>query len=480
MNTPPDPKPRPRLARLRPGGLNPRDLLVTIGPFVVLLVGLLWLAYWRLDPTPPKKLVLATGAAQGAYAEFGQRYKTQLARYGVEVELRATQGSAENLRLLQDPASGVDFGFVQGGSEPLPRPQPPEGPVEPGSAGLVSLGSLFYEPVWLFYREPAARKLLGTPHIDRLAQFKPLSLNIGAPGSGVTNLMLRLIEANGLAPNDLKLQRMTQPEATVALLAGTLDAAAFVAAPEAPLVQRLLLTPGIRLMDFGQSEAYARRLPFLAPVLLPRGIVQLDSDLPAADVRLVAPTATMVARASTHPVLQQLLVQAARAIHGEPGWFQKRGDFPNAGGTSLPLSHEAERFFRSGPPLAQRYLPFWIANLVDRMWVVVAGLVVVLIPLSRVLPPLYQRRVRSRIFRWYGRLRQIEDSLPATDPDAAIAQPLRDQLEVLDAHVRALQVPLSHADELYALRSHIELVRKKLRAFGAQPPSAPPPEPTAP
>jgi TRAP-type uncharacterized transport system substrate-binding protein len=451
----------PQPARLRSGALSRRDLLVTIGPVALLLAGLLMLAYWRLDPTPPRKITLATGAAQGAYAEFGQRYKTQLAQFGVEVELRTTQGSAENLHLLQDPDSGVDFAFVQGGSEPLPRPDESE------ATDLVSLGSLFYEPVWLFYREQAARQHLGTPRIDRLSQFKRLSLNIGAPGSGVTNLMLRLIDANGLTPEDLQIQRMTQSDATVALLSGTLDAVAFVAAPEAPLVQMLLLKPGIGLMDFGQSEAYARRLPFLAPVVLPRGIVQLDADRPEADVRLVAPTATMVARADTHPVLQQLLVQAARAIHGEAGWFQKRGDFPAARGSALPLSREAERFFRSGPPLMQRYLPFWVANLVDRMWVVVAGLIVVLIPLSRVLPPLYQLRVRSRVFRWYGRLRQIEDSLASADHGVQ-AQPLMAQLESLDAHVRQLQVPLSHADELYALRSHIELVRGQLRALGAR------------
>ena len=453
----------PRLPKLRPSLLSRRDLLLTFGPFLLLAAGLVWGAYWKLNPTPPKHLVLATGAPQGAYAEFGQRYKTQLAKFGVEVELRQTKGSAENLQLLHDPASGVDFAFVQGGSEPIPDPD------DPASTGLVSLGSLFHEPVWIFYREKAARAALGTPHIDRLSQFKRLSLNIGAPGSGVTNLMLRLIEANGLEPDDLPLRRLTQTEAAIALLAGELDAVAFVAAPEAPLVQLLLLTPGVALMDFAQSDAYARKLPFLSSVVLPRGIVQLDTDLPPQDVRLIAPTAMMVARDGTHPALQQLMVQAARVIHGESGWFRRPGDFPNARSSGLPLSAEAERFYRGGPPLMQRYLPFWVANLVDRMWVVVAGLIVVLIPLSRILPPLYRMRVRSRVFRWYGRLRQIEDGLPAAAGKPAEVQPLMDELESLDAKVRGLQVPLSHADELYALRSHIELVRKKLRALGAMP-----------
>jgi hypothetical protein len=162
------------------------------------------------------------------------------------------------------------------------------------------------------------------------------------------------------------------------------------------------------------------------------------------------------------------MVQAARAIHGDAGWFQRRGDFPNPRNSELPLSKEAERFFQSGPPLLQRYLPFWVANLVDRMWVVLASIIVVLIPLSRVLPPLYELRVRSRVFRWYGKLRQIEDG--AAGPVApARAQELMDELDELDLRVRRLQVPLSHADELYALRSYIDLVRKKLRGLGARP-----------
>ena len=450
------------LPKLRPSSLSRKDLLLTFGPFLLLAVGVMWAAYWKLDPTPPKHLVLATGAPQGAYAEFGRRYKTQLAKFGVEVELRQTKGSAENLKLLQDPDSGVDFGFVQGGSEPIPEPD------DPGSTGLVSLGSLFHEPVWIFYREAAARKALGTPRIEQISQFQRLSLNIGAPGSGVTNLMLRLIEANGLQPDDFPLRRMTQTEAAVALLAGELDAVAFVAAPEAPLVQLLLVTPGVALMDFAQSDAYARKLPFLSSVVLPRGIVQLDRDLPPRDVRLIAPTAMMVSRTGTHPALQQLMVQAARAIHGESGWFRRPGDFPNPRSSGLlPLSTEAERFYRGGPPLMQRYLPFWVANLVDRMWVVVAGLIVVLIPLSRILPPLYRMRVRSRVFRWYGRLRQIEDGLPSAAQGGAAAQALMDQLDALEGRVRRVQVPLSYADEFYALRGSIELVRDKLAALGA-------------
>lgn len=455
----------PRLPKFRDTLVNTRDLLVTGGPFVAIALALLVFAYWALDPTPPKKLTLATGPEQGAYAEFGQRYKAHLQRYGVEVELRGTQGSSENLKLLQDAESGVDFAFVQGGAGRLRRND--EGP----PPDLVSLGSLFYEPVWLFYREAAAKEKLGSTQLESLAQLEGWRVSIGAPGSGVTNLMLRLFDANGVAPEDLVIQRLGNTPAVMSLFAGETDALVYTSAPESPLVQMLLLTPGIGLMDFAQAEAYSRRLPVVSPVLLPRGVVKLGDDVPPRDVHLLAPTAMLVARDDSHPALQQLFVQAAHAIHGDAGWFQRRGDFPSMRGSELPLAKEAERFFRSGPPFLQRYLPFWLANLIDRMWVVLAGVIVVLIPLSRVLPPLYELRVRSRVFRWYARLRQIEEGLADGFDHPRGAQPLMNDLDELDAKVKQLQVPLSHADELYALRSHIDLVRKKLRALGAHTPN---------
>jgi len=199
-------------------------------------------------------------------------------------------------------------------------------------------------------------------------------------------------------------------------------------------------------------------------------VVKLEADLPPEDIDLLAPTAMLVTRADAHPALQRLFVQAANSIHSEAGWFQTRREFPNRRASELPMAKEADRFFDAGPPFLQRYLPFWVANLIDRMWVVLASIIVVLIPLSRILPPLYELRVRSRVFRWYAKLRQIEEAL-ADGPDTG-PQPLMDQLDALDARVKQLQVPLSHADELYALRSHIDLVRKKLRALGAQTPAS--------
>jgi hypothetical protein len=274
-------------------------------------------------------------------------------------------------------------------------------------------------------------------------------------------LVMRLLEANRIAPEALTLTSLPPTESVMELLAGTSDAVFFVSAPESPLVQMLLQTPGIQLFAFGQAQAYARRFTFISPVTLPRGIVDLGGNLPAQDVPLIAPTATLVARENTHPALMQLFVQAAADIHGGAGWFRLAGEFPNAKNNEMPVAKEAQKFYRDGAPLLQRYLPFWLANLIERMWPALVSIIAVLLPLSRIVPPLYEFRVRSRIFRWYGQLRRIEDDLADS-----IAKPadLLSQLDGLEAKAERITVPLSYADELYALRSHIDLVRVKLKS----------------
>jgi hypothetical protein len=292
-----------------------------------------------------------------------------------------------------------------------------------------------------------------------LPQLRGLRVNVGTPGSGVPTLVEKLLEANDMAPRDVKLSRLGETEATVRLLDGKLDALVFASAPEAMMVQMLLQTPGIALMGFPQHEAYGRRFPFLSPVTLPRGVVNLARDLPPADVRLLAPTTALLARKDTHPALLQLFAQAGQVLHGGAGWFNRAREFPNTRHSELPVAPEADRAINEPVPLLQRYLPFWLANLIERMWLVLGILLAALLPLSRVVPPLYEFRVRSRVFRWYGRLREIENAMEAGQGTPAS---LAEDLDRLEAQVEKVNVPLSYADELYALRNHIHLVRRKL------------------
>ncbi len=426
--------------------LSLRDLVVSAGPFILLAVTLLALAYWWLDPNPPKRVTLATGPAQSAYDEFGKRYAKALAAEGIEVVLHPSEGSAANLKLLRE--GKVDLGFVQGGSNDYS---------EEDEEKLASLGSLFVEPVWLFYREESARQATPTGTLSALTQLQGLRINVGTPGSGVPRLMNRLFESNHIDPASLRLSRLAQTPATVAFLGGELDAIVFASAPESLMVQMLLQTPGVKLMNFAQSEAYSRRFSFLSPVRLPRGMVDLAGNVPPEDVRLVAPTTALITRTTTHPALLQLFAQAGNQIHGKAGWFKHAREYPNIENNELPIAKEAERAIKNDSPLLQRYLPFWVANLIERMWLVMGIIIAVLLPLSRIVPPLYAFRVRSRIFRWYGQLRSIEVRSETEDCGALLRE-----LNQLDSRVEKVSVPLSYTDELYALRNNIHLVRKKL------------------
>lgn len=428
--------------------LSLRDLLVSAGPLALLAVGLLAAAYWWLNPTPPRYVVLATGAEQSAYAEFGQRYQKALAAQGIEVRLLPSEGSLANLQLLRE--GRADLAFVQGGTAVLE--------VEDHEQ-LRSLGSLFVEPLWLFYRTQAVRRSTPAGRLDALPQLRGLRVNVGTEGSGVPILMDKLLDANHMQASDLRLSRLEQTPATVAFLDGQIDVLVFASAPESPMVQMLLQTPGVRLMDFPQNEAYGRRFPFLTPVTLPRGVVDLAGNVPANDVRLVASTTSLLTRADTHPALLQLFAQHAQTLHSGAGWFNRAREFPSTRHSELEIAPEADRAINEPVPLLQRYLPFWLANLIQRMWLVLGILIAVMLPLSRIVPPLYQLRVRSRVFRWYGRLREIENDMTSGQvPSTDLAQ----ALDALEAQVLKVSVPLAYADELYALRNHIQMVRGRL------------------
>ena len=430
-----------------------RDLIATAGPTIAMIAVLCALAYLIVDPAPPRQVTLAAGQENSGYDEFARKYAKALAKHGIKVTIQRSLGSQQDLDLLK--AGKVDIAFVQSGS------------TEPGEAQsdkLVSLGSLFTEPVWLFMREPVA--------VDQIAKLKGLKVNLGPEGTGVPRLFRHVLDLNGVEPAELTLGALENTPATMALLDGSIDALVFSSSPDAPLVQMLLQTPGIRLFDFAQAEAYTRRLPFMSHVVLPRGIVDVGRDLPAQDYHLVAPTATLVATDRLHPALVDLFVQAAAGIHGGTGWFQQQGQFPSPKYTEIPVAGEAAKFYKDGPPLLQRYMNFWLANFFDRMWVVVVALAALLLPLSKIVPPLYVWRIRSRIYRWYGQLRAVEQELEHAHGArrAEVCTQLLKRLDDIEELVNQISIPLAFADALYGLRSHINFVRQRVRTLLATEP----------
>ncbi|MDQ9170345.1 TAXI family TRAP transporter solute-binding subunit [Oxalobacteraceae bacterium R-40] len=424
-----------------------RDFIVTAGPPVIVVLALCFIAYRLIDPAPPKHVTISTGQENSAYEEFAKKYAAMLAKQGIQLSLKPSQGSYENLQRLNDPQSGVDIAFVQSGSTDQ---------AEAERKGLISLGSLFTEPVWLFIRDKK--------NITQLTQLKRLKINVGPEGSGVPQLFRKILSVNGVEPDDLTLGTLENIPATVQLLDGRIDGMVFSSAPDALLIQMLLQTPGIKLFDFAQAEAYTRRFPFLTHVVLPRGIVDLGRDLPPKDYHLIAPTATLVARGDLHPALVDLFVQAASEIHGGAGWFRKQGEFPTASYTEIPVARDAEKFYKNGPPFMQRYMPFWLANVFERMWVVIVALGALLIPLSRIVPPLYVWKVRSRVYRWYGQLRTVEQAVEEVPPEkrTEVYSAQLARLNEIEEKVNQVSIPLSFAEELYGLRSHINFVRKRV------------------
>lgn len=433
-----------------------QDIAGTWGIAALLVAAAMWGTYQFVGPPPPDRIVLATGGTGGAYRTFGERYAVALARDGIAVELRPTAGSVENLALL---ASGeADIGFVQSG---LAGTSPPD--------GVVALGSLYLEPLWLFL-SPG----LG---IDDFGGLAGRRISIGAPGSGTHAIATTLLAANGVDASNATLLELPPDEAAAALSAGGLDAVLLVASPESSAVATLIESPAAIPFDFERTRAYARVFRFLSPVLLPEGVLDLERDIPARDVRMVAPSAMLVAKADLHPALVDLLLVAAADIHGEDTLLSDAGDFPTPRYADLPLSPEASRHFEFGPPFLLRYLPFWAASLVDRLWVLLLPLIGLALPAVKLVPPAYRWRVRQRLLRIY-------DELDALDPAQV---PLRDStdlaerlahLERIDRNVAQLTVPRGYTDDVYKLRRDADLVRRRLGVLpDGRPAGAPEPRP---
>jgi hypothetical protein len=424
-----------------------KDIVIAFGPMVLMILVVCGLAYKLVDPAPPRSIDFSAGQENSAYEGFAKRYAEELAKNQIELKLQTSEGSQENLQRISDPDSEIEIGFVQSGSTDEAEAQ---------SKGLVSLGSLFYEPIWIFYRS--------NKEFSSIAQFKGKTINVGTDGMGVSRLFKQILSVNNLEESDVKLERMSTTPATVALLDGKVDVLVMSSASDSPIVQMLLQTPGIKLFDFVQAEAYSRRFPFLSHVVLPRGIVDFGKDIPSRDYHLISPTATLVAHESLHPALIGQLLLAAQKIHGGAGWFRKQGEFPSDRYTEIPVAAQAEKFYKNGPPFFQRYLSFWLANFLERMWVVILALGALFLPLSKIIPPLYVWRIRSRVYRWYGQLRLVEQAIDdvALEQRQTVGEQQLKRLDEIEETVNRISIPLSYAEELYGLRSHINFVRKRV------------------
>jgi TRAP transporter TAXI family solute receptor len=408
---------------------------------MVIMVAGLVIAYQFIKPAPPRHIVFATGPEQGAYAYYGRLYGDRLQREGVSVTTEITRGSIENIELLRDHRA--DIAFVQGGAaKDIEAPH------------LRSLASVYLEPIWIFVRKDAS--------IGRLSELRGRRVALDKEGSGTRAVVPQLLADNHIREGDFIASSLGGGSAAQALHEGKVDAASFVIAPSAGVIQDLLAAPDIVLLGINRAAAYRLRHRFLSVVTLPEGAADLARDVPSADITLLATAANLVVRDDFHPALTELMLRIAKEFHSEAGLFEEAGEFPSRKYLEYPISEDARRFFDAGPSLLQRYLPFWAANLIDRLKIMLLPLITLVYPLFKLIPPTYDWRMKSRINRWYKDLQAIEEGAQR-QPTAEELKRCLVELDRIEGIVQRLSMPVSYANPLYTLRLHIALLRGEIR-----------------
>jgi TRAP transporter TAXI family solute receptor len=432
------------------------ELIQTAAPILLLGALGIFLALHFGGPAPPRSITIASGPKGSNFTGYAERYREFMKRNGIELKVVQTEGSLENLKRLADPKSHVDIALVQSGLT-VATLQVGTGVTDSDeSSDLVSLGSVAYQPLGIFYRSAKPLK--------RLSDFQGMRIAIGPEGSGAHSLSLALLKANGIEPAGTTQLTADEGEgARRALLTHKVDAI-FLTGDSASgaTIREMLHTDGVRLFDFAQADAYARRFPYLNKLTIPAGTFDLGENLPAEEIAMLAPTVELLAHDSLHPALVDLLIEAAVEVNGRPSLLQSAGQFPTPTLHTWPISDEAARYYKSGNKgLAYRYLPFWMAGLVNRLLVVLVPILVVLVPGLRFLPALYRWRVASRIHHRYGELMAVEREalLPLTDDRRRV---LMDRLDEIERSVISHRMPGSIAEQVYILREHIHFVRKNM------------------
>ena len=407
---------------------------------ILCIAGMSWLALDYFVPAPPSKFTIATGAKNQTYEAIGKRYREILARSHVDVELRLTNGAVENVKLLNDPASGIKIGIAQGGISDSDR-----------SPDLLSLGRINYQIYWIFHR--------ATETLDDLRQLKGKRIAVGPQGSGQRVTTEKILAISGVNSENTTLVNLSTQDAENALNDGQIDALFLPIALDAPILQSLLKNPRLRAMSFTEAEAVTRIFPFLVRLVLPRAVIDFERIVPAADMILIATPNVVLVRKDIHPALIDLLAQAIVEIHGRPGIFQQAGEFPTLTDPEYPLAHSARDFYKNGPSFLNRYLPFWMTSYAQRIIAVLVAVIAIVLPVFSYAPKLYRWFLQDRMRRLYRRLRIVEEAAQ-TELTAPQVVSLQTELEDIDCTARIL--PQRHSDLFFILEQHITLTRTRL------------------
>lgn len=418
------------------------ELLQAFLPTLLLILLGVFLIYKYVDPAPPKRITMSVSMEEGNYKAYATIYQVFLKENGINLELHASKGITDDIRELKNPASAVEMAFIQDGVASAE-----------GSGNLVSLGSLYYEPVWIFCR---CKK-----EITHLSDLKGRKIAVGKDGSGTRSLAMTLLNSSGVNADNTQLVAIGSQAAAEALRKGEVDAAIFVDTPESALIREISRDPALRLVSLDQADAYTRQFPYLHHLILPEGSLDIAHNIPAHEVHLLAPTTVLVVRDDVHPALVYLMLKIVSKIHGGAGLLNKKREFPASLDSDFPLSAQAENFYQNGLPFLDKYLPFWAATFVNRMLIVLIPLLALLIPLTKIIPVVYTRLVKRKLFRYYGELRFLETQIQANTDKQEFEKYLA-ELGNIENKVNGLRLPVSFSQHLYELRGHIELVRARL------------------
>jgi TRAP-type uncharacterized transport system substrate-binding protein len=424
--------------------LSRRGRLRVAALIFVLVVALVWASAHYLQPAPPRHIALASGLEDGLLHQYAQRYVEILARAGVTVEQRVTNGPGDNMRLLLDPHSGVDVAFMQGGVARFPE-----------ANDLVMLASLYYVPMWIFYS--------GTDTLTQVNELRYRRIAVGVAGSGARAFAEPVLALNGLTGGNVTMLPMSNDAALRALRSGDVSAAIFVDGARNQAVWTALHDPNLKLLSFDRADAYHRLFPYITKLTLPAGVIDLAHNIPQKEVALIGTKVMLAARDGLHPALVDLLVDAAHEIHGGQGFFEEASEFPGMTQVDLRVSIDAAQHKRFGPSFLYRYLPFWVATMAERAIIILLPIAIVLVPLFNYLPQFLRWRVRSRIYRWYGELALLERDV-ATRTGTLPKEKWLADLDRIERAVAQIHTPAGFASEASTLREHIGLVRRAVTA----------------
>ena len=403
---------------------------------ILCIAGIVSLALIYFFPAPPSKIAIASGLKGGAFDNFAQRYRERLARFHVTLDLRPTAGAADNLKPIEDRNSGVDAAFLFSGTTDSTQ-----------SPGLMSLGRISFNPVWVFYR--------GTETLDRLSQLEGKRIGLGL----AIRVTTQILAANGVNPDNATMLNRVGPAAAKALKDGEVDVIVTLGELNTPYIQSLLRDPTVRLMNLTQAEGLARVFPNINRLILPQGVVDFKKNIPPSDVSLIGITTAVVVRKSLHPGIVYLLAQTLVEEHSAGGVFQRAGEFPTQTDPELPMAERAVDFYKNGPPLLNRYLPFWIVPHVLRLFAVLLAGGAIIYPLFSFAPKLYQWFVQQFIAKLYRRLRIVEKEMLA-QPSVLQVVALQTDLENIARMTGIL--PMRHSGLFFDLNQHIDSTRTRL------------------